>query len=209
MQTQSPNRFIPPAEREDDLCEWEHENDVDKRIADLPAKFGIKETDLGLAGGTAGLVRQFLQPENKTLAAEAKRKLSKLQLLVLNLMLYSSGYRDDPVTAEVKKWPSQLLVGDDMQLTNFGNYPLQSRQSDDNRHASPVSPGEGWLYRMIDFKENFFKVLKSLNYYTPKPGVDADRAHAEVMGRREVEFAHRLLKQLKIEAVEAEAPAQA
>jgi hypothetical protein len=163
----SNQRYLSPAEREDDLGVWEGPEDVDSRIRDLPAAFSLTERDLGLPRGTETLIRQFKNPENKTQAREAKAYLEKAQLVLLNLMLRSSGYRGTPVTVPVKQWEYAWLVGDTSYPKNFGNTHQQSRQSDDHRFTEAVSPGEGWTYRMLDFKDNFLVVLKSLRYFNP------------------------------------------
>lgn len=170
----SKTQFVSPAERTDDLTEWERPEDVNLRILELLAAFGLTERDLRLPPDTdiSRLVSQYNQPDNKTQKAQAKQHIERLLLIVLNLMLYESGRRNekDPVVVPVGEWDMRLLVGDDTYNSNFGNRHEVSRIPEDGRHATPISPGEGWWYRMIDYKDNFLKILPGLRFNTAGGG---------------------------------------
>lgn len=172
--------IITPPERVDDLSEWENVNDVESRLRDLPAAYAIPERGWNLPDDkrVGQLVEQYKNPETDTQKKEAASLLGKIQLILLNLMLHSSGFRsDEPVTTPVKQWDIRMLIGDRSQRTNFGNRHEVSRIPEDTgRLATPVSPGEGWMYRMIDYKENFLTVVRSLRYFAP---TEAGAKHAE------------------------------
>lgn len=191
--------YQSPAERTDDLSPWTKSEEVDARIRDLPAAYGLLESDLGIPQQMTipQIIARFQKPENPTQKQEAANILKRLQLVVLNLMLHSSGHRDEePVTSPVKEWPMHLLVGDDREVTNFGNVHQVSRIPEDNRYHTPVSPGEGWCYRMVDFEDNFLHVARGLRFMDP----NHEKATAEnierVRSQDKSKWAQRMVRKL-------------
>lgn len=161
--------YKSPSERTDDLSAWERVEDVDQRIRDLPAAYGLMESDFKLPQQMTipQIIDRFQKPDTPVQQQEAKAVLKRLQVVVLNLMLRSSGYLGDVVTSPVKDWPPYLLVGDARMPTNFGNMHEVSRIPEDSRYATPVSPGEGWAFRMVDFEDNFFLIARGLSFLDP------------------------------------------
>lgn len=187
-----------PPERTDDLTIYESPEDVDGRLRDLPAAYAIPESGWLLPDGkTIGqILEQYERPETDTQKKEAVVLLSRIQLVLLNLMLHSSGYRsDEPVTSPVKEWDIRMLLGDKTQTTNFGNHHEVSRIPEDTgRLATPISPGEGWLYRMVDFKENFLTIVRSFRYFAPKE--EGEYTESRAYNSDKAKWARKLIEQL-------------
>ncbi len=173
-------KFVPPPERVDDLSEWEKSLDVPHMVRDLPRGFYLRIEDLRLKE-PIGLVLERFARGSEMQQQEARKILGGLQLVVLNLMLFCSGYdygKDSDesfIHVGVKQWDTGMLTGNEMYPRNFGNFHEISRQSTSSKYDTPLSPSEGWMFRMIDFKENFLKVVQSLNFFEPAdledPGV--------------------------------------
>jgi hypothetical protein len=171
--------YTPPSKRLEDLAEFTNVEDVPVRIRELPRYFYLKESDFGLKETLAHYVRN-LKSDSETERKEAKDYLSRVQLVLLNLMLQCSGYKGETIQAPVAEWPTEMLIGDARYPRNFGNPFQPSRPSDDSRYDSPNNGGEGWLYRVLDFKDNFGVVISSLRYFEPD-----DEKHPKMVKKRE------------------------
>jgi hypothetical protein len=173
--------YIPPSKRLEDLAEFKDVEDVPVRIRELPRYFFLKESDFGLKETLASYVRN-LKSDSEVERKEAKDILSKVQLTLLNLMLKCSGYKGETIMAPVTEWPTEMLIGDARNPRNFGNPFQPSRPSDDSRYDDPNNGGEGWLYRVLDFKDNFGVVISSLRYFEPD-----DEQHPKMVKKRQSE----------------------
>ena len=191
--------YKSPSERTDDLSEWGRVEDVDQRIRDLPASFALKESDLMIPEqkSIGQVVEQYNNPDTPTQRKAAEDVLSRLQLIVLNLMAYASGYRDkEPITSPVKEWPTYMLVGDRTQPSNFGNVHEVSRIPEDNRHATPISPGEGWWFRMVDYENNFLVVVRSLTFHDSDHEKATEENTERQRNRDKAKWARKMIEQI-------------
>lgn len=191
-------KFVPPPERVDDLTVWEKALDVPIMLRDVFRYFFIREHDLNLKEPINVVMERFARGSDQQ-KQEARKTLAGLQLVILNLMLFCSGYDHGKeggpefIAVGVKSWDTQLLTGDDMFPRNFGNFHETSRQAPSQKFETPISPSEGWMFRMIDFKDNFLKVVQSLTYYNPK---DPDKNVEEItrkLNSPEAEHARRCI----------------
>lgn len=189
-------QFVPPPERVDDLSEWERAVDVPHKLRDLFRYFFIRERDLELKEPINVLLQRF-QNGSEIEKQEAQAVLGRLQLVVLNLMLKCSGYQfgtegHDWIAVPVKQWETAMLVGNPSLPRNFGNLHGISRMPDQQKFDTPVSPSEGWMFRMVDFKDNFIKLVQSLNFYEPDEVDSPDVTYR--LGSKERKYAEQCIR---------------
>lgn len=188
-------KFVPPAQREDDLSEWKNENDVPNHLRDLPRYFHLREKDWGLPFRPETLI-QRLEIGTDNEKKEAQQILHRMYFAVLNLMLFCSGYEktieNELVNSHVREWETHMLVGNPAFPRNFGNQQAVSRQPDQKKFATPNHAYEGRFFRMLDYKNNFLTVVKAFKYYepdeeeTPEVKYKTEESKEGVFGRRVV-----------------------